>query len=298
MKTTDIEAIYTGDLSYTSEEQTLAALDKRARICYRSEPGTTQPVRFIKALMRSGHGSTLEQSQLGIELQDQLALTHFVHALFESGRYRFLDLECLHTHNIIAGNLRMWVEAYSIIGDNQDHAEIFGRIKYMMPTLLDDWTVDSISHTPPELPPPIRRHGAYVKCDRGVMAEVTRHDMNFLVESTRYVGLSLAEDGRELEVIDMLPHGMSCPDPADEPKAYAIWHEACMHSSKAYSRLRKLTKPEIARQVLNTSLATRWYMAGLPSYWRHFFNLRNSPKAHPLCRYMAAKLEESMSANL
>lgn len=49
-------------------------------------------------------------------------------------------------------------------------------------------------------------------------------------------------------------------------------------------------KPQQARQVLPNALKTELVMTGFLSDWRHFFELRCAPSAHPDAQYLAKEL--------
>lgn len=271
------QADYVGDVTYVDEESTLATIDRHARICYRSEP-VVSPLKFVRSLKKRAHWSTLEHSQLAINVDQPEDL---LRQLLPSGKYRFFDLEHL-SDGWIGGSLRSWVETYNVARVRRP--DVFGQIKGMMPELLGDWDVPCIEPRRRDVPNSLRRHAVYMVVDRGIMAEVTRHDMSFLVESTRYVVLS----GR-MEFIDV------AGTIAVGTPAYEIWNRSCQQAEESYTELLGHVRPELARQVLNMSLATRMYIVGLPSYWNHFFSLRRSPKAHPLVREACELLYPQMS---
>lgn len=117
-------------------------------------------------------------------------------------------------------------------------------------------------------------------CDRGVMAELTRHRLaSFSVESTRYCDYSADKFGGELTFIK--------PDLDTQ----TIFENAMFEVEQKYLRLRQAgTKPEIARAVLPLSLATTVVMTANLREWRHILKLRTSEKAHPQMRQVANKI--------
>lgn len=54
--------------------------------------------------------------------------------------------------------------------------------------------------------------------------------------------------------------------------------------------------PQQARAVLPNSLKTELVMTGFVSDWKHFFELRCSPSAHPQARELAIPLQEEFIA--
>ena len=118
-------------------------------------------------------------------------------------------------------------------------------------------------------------------CDRGVMAELTRHRLcSFSIESTRFVDYSKGE----LTFIN--PHLEQTGD-----SRQAIFENAVLEAEEKYLRLRSGgTKPEQARAVLPNSLATTIIMTANLREWRHVLKLRTSPKAHPQMRQIATMI--------
>lgn len=55
-------------------------------------------------------------------------------------------------------------------------------------------------------------------------------------------------------------------------------------------------KPQQARAVLPNALKTELVMTGFVSDWKHFFELRCSPNAHPQARELAIPLQEEFIA--
>ena len=124
-------------------------------------------------------------------------------------------------------------------------------------------------------------------CDRGVMAELTRHRLaSFSIESTRYCDYS---DG--LTFIDA--------DFFNSPPARAVFENAMVEAEEKYLRLRNAgCKPEQARAVLPNSLATTIIMTANLREWRHILKLRTSKKAHPQMRQVACMILDILKGNL
>lgn len=123
-----------------------------------------------------------------------------------------------------------------------------------------------------------------IVCDRGVMAELTRHRLcSFSVESTRYV--------------DYSKRGLNFIKPADI-NGY-LWENAMIRAEEIYYQLRANgTPPEIARSVLPLSLATELTMTANLRQWRHILKLRTSSKAHPQMRQIAGMILSALKAKL
>lgn len=119
-------------------------------------------------------------------------------------------------------------------------------------------------------------------CDRGVSHELVRHRLaSYCQESTRYCNYAKGKFGGEITVIE--PCYLE-----KESLAYKLWAAACMDAEDTYMLLLEegLTAQE-ARAVLPISLKTEVVMTANLREWRHFFELRCAPAAHPQMREVA-----------
>jgi len=120
-------------------------------------------------------------------------------------------------------------------------------------------------------------------CDRGVMAELTRHRLaSFSIESTRFC------DYKD-ELTFIKPNFFAdVPDFLKNINGSNIWTNAMRAAEEKYSFLRKSgATPEIARSVLPNSLKTEIVMTANLREWRHILKLRTDKKAHPQMREIA-----------
>ena len=125
-------------------------------------------------------------------------------------------------------------------------------------------------------------------CDRGVMAELTRHRLSsFAVESTRYSNYSKDKFGNEITVIK--PYFFE-----EGSVEYAEWEETMLACEKSYLALiNSGATPERARSVLPTSLKTEVIMTSNLREWRHFLKLRaqgTTGAPHPQMKEVALPL--------
>jgi thymidylate synthase (FAD) len=107
-----------------------------------------------------------------------------------------------------------------------------------------------------------------ITTSRGITHQLVRHRMaSFLQESTRYVKYP------EITVIN--------PSITLE-SGHVHWGKAMRDAENAYHRLLSMNiKPEVARGVLPTDLASRIIVTANLREWRHIFRLRLSEHAHP-----------------
>jgi thymidylate synthase (FAD) len=118
-------------------------------------------------------------------------------------------------------------------------------------------------------------------CDRGISHEWVRHRLaSYAQESTRWCDYR----GKGISVI--IPD-----DILDDQDSYEIWKTAVLACEDAYQKLRtRGHKPEIARAVLPTCLATEIVVTANWREWRHIFKLRTSITAHPQMRELMIPL--------
>lgn len=120
--------------------------------------------------------------------------------------------------------------------------------------------------------------------DRGLSHELVRHRLaSYSQESTRYCDYS-----GELSIIE---------PPFDWPEPHRNRWLAHMQACEvAYKDLRALgAPPEQARQVLPISTKTEIVMTSNFREWLHVFELRTSPRAHPVIRKLMTKLQEDFA---
>ncbi len=118
-----------------------------------------------------------------------------------------------------------------------------------------------------------------IVCDRGVMAELTRHRLaSFSIESTRYCKYD------DMQFIH--------PEPEDkylgtflDYDCREVWERVEIYYS--YLTGRNGYSPEQARAILPLSLATTIMMTANLREWRHILKLRTDKAAHPQMRQVA-----------
>ena len=135
-----------------------------------------------------------------------------------------------------------------------------------------------------------------VTCDRGVTHEVVRHRIaSYSQESTRYCNYANDKFGRAITFIDPTDMIVSELKPKlTDPEIDAIlyeWLAACADAERHYLKMIELgATAQIARTVLNNSLKAGIVISMNLREWRHFFELRTAPEAHPQMREVADML--------
>lgn len=120
-------------------------------------------------------------------------------------------------------------------------------------------------------------------CDRGITHEIVRHRLfSFAQESTRYCNYSNDKFGNELTFI--APCFWDLKE-SSEPKVFknkTSWLAAMEQAEGFYLQMiNNGATPQEARTVLPNSLKTEIVVMGNFREWKHFFELRTAPSAHP-----------------
>lgn len=126
-------------------------------------------------------------------------------------------------------------------------------------------------------------------CDRGVMAELTRHRLSsFSIQSTRYCRYNSDKFGKEITVIRPSFFEKGTP-------AYGAWKLACEVCEDQYMALIAQGRgAQEARSVLPNSLATEIVMTANLREWRTVFKQRCAKAAHPQMVQLMTPLFETV----
>lgn len=132
--------------------------------------------------------------------------------------------------------------------------------------------------------------------DRGVSHELVRHRLaSFAQESTRYCNYARDQFNSEITVIK--PYCFT-----EDSPSYKAWKRACQACELAYFELLDIGEaPQMARDVLPTSVKTEVVMTANIREWRHFFKLRAlgvTGAPHPQMREVALPLLRVMAGFL
>jgi len=138
---------------------------------------------------------------------------------------------------------------------------------------------------------------ADIICDRGVTHEIVRHRIgSYSQESTRYCNYSADKYGNEITVIDP-GTAFEWGDTLAAMAKRLNWKSACRVAEMRYLKMLELgASPQEARSVLPNSLKAEIWVTYNLREWRHFFQLRCAPAAHPQMQEVARMLLAEMTA--
>lgn len=281
------------------------------RICYDSQdkiaPGTAQ--KFCEMLRKNGHTSVFEHANIILEVSwsVEVRLAGMAEAYWrQTGLPSFLRFDPRggnHRRHFVSGNARAWnsvfnflnmtvwtggvpkcvikaLSAYPALFDVQP----WGQHQWRLPDAKD---FRAAVVMPSQLPAWAReRHTTatfFITCDRGISHELVRHRTgSFSQQSTRYCR---ANKNGEIEIIMPSDACMS-----EENLLYTL-----SDVDEAYNEAIEYgVKPQTARSVLPTCLATKLYMTMTLERWHEFFKLRTAPAAHPDMQVIAKRMQAQL----
>ena len=254
-------------------------IEKVGRVCYKSEDKITEDSAkpFVDRMIKYGHGAMLEHGTVYLEfhVKDPSEV--------EEEEYHSQQSELNKLISRYANN------KYSIIKVNHYYDTVFITTNYRV-LIENNWLKDlkyicepTVFHE--------RRVAVHFVCDRGILAEFTRHRVfSFSAESTRYCNYSKNKFGNEVTFIEPC---WSTTEPIRD--GFSEFRTALAEAENHYLFLiENGWKPQQARAVLPNSLKTELVMTGFVSDWKHFFRLRSriaeTGKPHPQAQELADPL--------
>ena len=252
-------------------------IELAGRTCYKSENKITEDSasEFVDRMIKSGHGAMLEHGTIYLTIPVSDISNPIIYKyILNSYSKIFIDF----TNSYITTNYRVLIEN-NWLDD----------LKYISEPYL--------FHT--------KRTTVKFICDRGVSHEFVRHRVfSFAQESTRYCNYTKDKFNNELTFIipcwiKDLEEGnyyAYCEYHHSKNDASKRWFDSCMSSEFVYTNLiEEGWKPQEARTILPNSLKTELIMTGFDSDWRHFFDLRCAPNAHPQAKELADMLKDKFN---
>lgn len=267
-------------------------IELAGRTCYKSEDKITEDSAkgFVERMIKSGHGAMLEHGTVYLKAKTEI-VNYYIHPEDgEEEEYNPLDKYCSNKYS---------------------HAKEYDYNLYVTTNprvLVENNWLDDLKY----ICEPTEHHEKRVTvrfiCDRGVSHEFVRHRVfSFAQESTRYCNYSKDKFGNELTFIE--PCWLE--DYNYESNTYYNGFLVALRAAEAnYLNLLKQWEdkipdkryktgfrnnpwtPQQARAVLPNALKTELVMTGFINDWKHFFELRCAPNAHPSARELAIPLSE------
>lgn len=259
------------------------------RTCYKSEDKITpdSAAKFVERMVKSGHGAMLEHGTV----------------------YLFLTMSSRQQYFKYCSN------PYSVANSTgeAEKGTWNGFVTTNYRVLVENGWLDDLEYICNPSKEHERRITVRFVCDRGVSHEFVRHRVfSFAQESTRYCNYSKDKFGNEVTYI--LPNWMDEIQlgthnstkiliQADGFQEFSANNnqeicEIAFMSTLAQAEINYNTlirlgwKPQQARAVLPNALKTELVMTGFVSDWKHFFELRCAPNAHPQALELAIPLRE------
>lgn len=276
------------------------------RICYDSQDkvasGTAQ--KFCEKLRKSGHTSVFEHANFIFAVTfNSLSRIYNGMVVYEmiTGKPSYIRIsgrESKDTLSLfyVSGNARAWINFITVLNKDgsanrhipHDIIKTLSQYHSIFANIADAGAnAPARQIFPEQLPQDVwERHTTatfLITCDRGISHELVRHRAaSFSQQSTRYCKANAS--GGEIEIIN--PSGINIASDT---------HYALDEIEWAYDvMLRHDIKPQIARCILPTCLATRLYMTMTIERWRDFLALRASPAAHPDMRVIAEQIQAQL----
>ena len=261
------------------------------RTCYKSEDKITEDSAkgFVERMIKSNHTAMLEQGTVYLKAQSDVEDTNFW--IVANSPYAKVVDDDVSNITYITTNLRAIIELFPTTWHG----------------FLSIYMCEPTQHE--------KRYTMKLTCDRGVMAELTRHRVfSFSIESTRYCNYSKNKFGRELTFIipSWLNNSITDNDTFNYDEHINRWQssedpetsnflQSIAFSEKNYlALLQNGCTPQQARQVLPNALKTEVCMTGFASDWRFFFDLRyygKTGKPHPDMELLASKARSEFMAH-
>ena len=250
-------------------------IERVGRVCYKSEDKITEDSAkpFVDRMIKSNHGAMLEHGTV----------------------YMFMPIGCdKHDYHVA---WKYHKNKYSKVIIRNEHF-LLNKNGYYITTnlrvLVENGWLDDLKYICEPTEYHERRACVHFVCDRGILAEFTRHRVfSFSAESTRYCNYSKNKFGNEVTFIEPC---WSTTEPMRD--GFSEFRTALAEAENHYLFLiENGWTPQQARAVLPNSLKTELVMTGFVSDWKHFFGLRCDSAAHPQARELAIPLREEFIDN-
>lgn len=261
-------------------------IERAGRVCYKSEDKITEnsAKSFVDRMIASGHGAMLEHGTVYLQIKSRDAENyHLFYNKYSSNPHSYINVGrgCMWNTLYITTNYRVLVE--------------------------NNW-LDDLKYLCEPTEYHAKRITVHFACDRGVSHEYVRHRVfSFAQESTRYCNYSKDKFGNELIFIEPCwledynykdnTYNQLFIDSLRFAEAHYLdllkrWDDKIPDKRYKTGFRNNPWTPQQARAVLPNALKTELVMTGFINDWKHFFELRCAPNAHPSARELAIPLSE------
>ena len=287
-------------------------IEYAGRICYKSSDKITETSakEFVDRMINNKHYAMLEFGTVYLDLPQSAKDCYKIQSKYYSNTYSIVtcsDKNHSQTHWYITTNYRVliqngWLDDLQYICEPTEYHEKRTTVKFI--------------------------------CDRGVSHELVRHRVfSFAQESTRYCNYSKDKFNNELTFIIPSWFNKNAIVGENNEKNYSLYsehleyefpnvlyeieiekinedtkeripwsaedwiiHSLRMSEVSYFKALEQGWKAQQARAVLPNALKTEIIVTGFISDWEHFFELRDSNKAHPDMQALAKPLHEEFKS--
>lgn len=282
-------------------------IELAGRVCYKSEDKITETSceEFVDRMIKLGHTAMLEHGTVYLKCQ--------IGTFYPTITPDEVDLDnplSFYGYNKYSSTRINWDEK-SENAQFEETGTFYVSTNYRV--LVENNRLSDLKYLCEPTEFHEKRRCVKFTCDRGVSHELVRHRVfSFGQESTRYCNYSKAKFGSDLTYVIpswcKLAEGQyNClswrPGEGDSiikdgktlslgniSKTFLDSLECCELDYKHL--IESGCTPQQARQILPNALKTEVVMIGFISDWKHFFELRTSPKAHPDMQALAIPLQQ------
>lgn len=257
-------------------------IELAGRTCYKSEDKITEnsAKEFVDRMIKSGHNAMLEHGTVYLKIPVNIDIAA-----------NFID------------DISTWTKAKLVKCDSGNWWAITTNYRRIVELNYQQYLEYLCEPTEYHE----KRITAKFICDRGISHELVRHRVfSFAQESTRYCNYSKDKFGNQLAFV--IPSQFDWEEQNITEKTLnasgtgsldsICFIKTLLDSEKAYFLLlQESWNPQEARAILPNALKTEVIMTGFESDWKHFFELRCAPQAHPDMQVLANELKEKLQNN-
>lgn len=264
-------------INIISQEDSLEGIYKQiergARICYASESMDKTAKEFVDSLIKRGHLSPLEHGTVYL---------HFTAPYGETCLFADLQYNLPEVYKYVIGK-------YSKVVSHPNGIDYYVTTNYRH--IIEHNWMDDLRYLCKPTKFHEKRLSAEIILSEGIAREFNRHrTFSVSQQSTRYCNFSKDKFGNEISFIK--PYWYNSGESVTK-----VFESHCKECESEYMCLIKDgLLPQEAREVLPLSTATKVMYTAFESDWKHFFELRCSPAAHPDARKLANEIKDVLES--